>query len=185
MFPRIILDKDNKTNEYYNPQNVCDNVGYWNQEIYRFGIVYIFNNNTLSPVFNILGVNGLSNEKYLIIDSNNDKYKIYRGDTSERAYLAYDEVSHILQDPSLKIYNNMGVTRIDLKDCHRDVPIKLGFSFFDFEHIKQELLNMGIVGYFIVRQKRLPTILAQAMVLNISKNMRLPLIGDEICKVTD
>ena len=44
MFPRIILDKDNKTNEYYNPQNVCDNVGYWNQEIYRFGIVYIFNN---------------------------------------------------------------------------------------------------------------------------------------------
>ena len=185
MFPRIILDKDNKTNEYYNPQNVCDNVGYWNQEIYRFGIVYIFNNNTLSPVFNILGVNGLSNEKYLIIDSNNDKYKIYRGDTSERAYLAYDEVSHILQDPVLKIYNNMGVTRIDLKDCHRDVPIKLGFSFFDFEHIKQELLNMGIVGYFIVRQKRLPTILAQAMVLNISKNMRLPLIGDEICKVTD
>ena len=103
----------------------------------------------------------------------------------ERAYLAYDEVSHILQDPVSKIYNNMGVTRIDLEKYNRDVPIKLGFSFFDFEHVKQELLNMGIVGYFIVRQKRLPTILAQAMVLNISKNMRLPLIGNEICKVND
>gem|GEM_PF-2024959 len=30
-------------------------MGYWNEEYYRLGIVYIYNNNSLSDVFNISG----------------------------------------------------------------------------------------------------------------------------------
>jgi hypothetical protein len=41
--------------EYYNTKNIYYNVGYWNEEFYRLGIVYIFNDNTKSPVYNILG----------------------------------------------------------------------------------------------------------------------------------
>jgi hypothetical protein len=42
-------------NEYYNTKNIYYNVGYWNEEYYRLGIVYIYDDGSLSPVFNILG----------------------------------------------------------------------------------------------------------------------------------
>jgi hypothetical protein len=31
-------------------------LGYWPEEFYRFGIVYIFNDNSLSHVFNVRGI---------------------------------------------------------------------------------------------------------------------------------
>jgi hypothetical protein len=40
---------------YYKPENVYYKVGYWPDEYYRFGIVFVYNNNQLSPVFNVLG----------------------------------------------------------------------------------------------------------------------------------
>jgi hypothetical protein len=40
---------------YYDPAKVYSKVGYWPDEYYRFGIVFIYNNNQLSPVFNIQG----------------------------------------------------------------------------------------------------------------------------------
>lgn len=43
--------------EYYNPINTYYYLGYWPDEIYRIGIVYIYNDDTLSPVFNLRGVN--------------------------------------------------------------------------------------------------------------------------------
>jgi hypothetical protein len=41
---------------YYNTKNLYYRVGYWPEEIYRFGIVYIFENGSVSPVLDILGV---------------------------------------------------------------------------------------------------------------------------------
>jgi len=41
--------------EYYDPFNVNMYLGYWNKEMYRTGIVYIFDHNRLSPVFNTHG----------------------------------------------------------------------------------------------------------------------------------
>jgi hypothetical protein len=41
--------------EYYNTENIYYNVGYWNEEYYRLGIVYIYEDGSLSPVFNTLG----------------------------------------------------------------------------------------------------------------------------------
>jgi hypothetical protein len=40
---------------YYDPEFIYYNTGYWGNELYRFGIVYILPNNELSPVFNIRG----------------------------------------------------------------------------------------------------------------------------------
>jgi hypothetical protein len=42
-----------KAKGYYDPLNVYNKVGYWPDEYYRFGIVFIYNNNQLSPAFNI------------------------------------------------------------------------------------------------------------------------------------
>jgi hypothetical protein len=38
---------------YYNVKNQYYYTGYWPDEYYRFGVVFIFNNNMTSPVFNI------------------------------------------------------------------------------------------------------------------------------------
>jgi hypothetical protein len=51
---------DSNKYEYYNPLNIYNYLGYWDREIYRFGIVYILDDFSLSPVFNICGRNVLN-----------------------------------------------------------------------------------------------------------------------------
>jgi hypothetical protein len=45
--------------EYYNTKNIYYNVGYWDNEIYRLGVVYIMSDNSLSEVFNVRGGNNI------------------------------------------------------------------------------------------------------------------------------
>ena len=45
--------------EYYNAQNIYYKLGYWDEEIYRLGIVYILPNGELTPVFNIRGCSNI------------------------------------------------------------------------------------------------------------------------------
>jgi hypothetical protein len=64
---KSIVDSDYKTksnfnNSYYNSKFIYNKTGYWNREIYRFGVVYILNNGELSPVFNIRGIKDLTDE---------------------------------------------------------------------------------------------------------------------------
>jgi hypothetical protein len=40
---------------YYNSKTIYNKVGYFNNEYYRFGVVYIYQNGTLSNVYNTLG----------------------------------------------------------------------------------------------------------------------------------
>ena len=52
---------------YYNVKNIYNKVGYWPEEFYRFGIVYILNDYTTTPVFNIKGVFSDEENEYGII----------------------------------------------------------------------------------------------------------------------
>ena len=47
--------KDDAQSEYYNPLNIYYKLGYWPDEMYRLGIVYIMIDDSLSPVFNLRG----------------------------------------------------------------------------------------------------------------------------------
>ena len=51
----IQKDSDTTQAEYYSPTNIYYRLGYWPDEIYRLGIVYIMNDDSLSPVFNLRG----------------------------------------------------------------------------------------------------------------------------------
>ena len=76
---------DSDGGEYYNPKNIYSQLGYWPEEFYRFGIVFIKDDDSLSPVFNIIGCNiedsfnsttkviG-SNEKYLTADFDDEGF---------------------------------------------------------------------------------------------------------------
>jgi hypothetical protein len=48
--------EDSSKLEYADPLNTYYYLGYWNKEMYRFGVVYVYENNELSPVFNIRGI---------------------------------------------------------------------------------------------------------------------------------
>ena len=49
------VNKDDAQSEYYNPLNIYYKLGYWPDEIYRLGIVYIMIDDSLSPVFSLRG----------------------------------------------------------------------------------------------------------------------------------
>ena len=49
------VDKDDAQSEYYNPLNIYYKLGYWPDEIYRLGVVYIMIDDSLSPVFSLRG----------------------------------------------------------------------------------------------------------------------------------
>lgn len=57
------LQDDSSQIEYYNPLNIYYKLGYWPEEIYRLGIVYIFNNDSLSPVYPLRGCD-FTRDKY-------------------------------------------------------------------------------------------------------------------------
>ena len=59
---------------YYNTNNIYYFTGYWPGEYYRFGIVYIMSDYSLSPVFNIKG--NLDNNEYGIFQFPEDYYNL-------------------------------------------------------------------------------------------------------------
>ena len=97
--------------EYYNTKNIYYHLGYWDEEIYRLGIVYIMFDGSLSPVFNIRGINGLPDINTLFDKYSLSNYSIL-DDSGERQYLEVDESTYELED-SRYIENSKGVIRIN------------------------------------------------------------------------
>ena len=62
--------------EYYNSENIYNYVGYWNQEMYRLGIVYIMAEGSLSAVYNIRGRNGIPDLEH-ITEYSFENYSVY------------------------------------------------------------------------------------------------------------
>lgn len=135
---------------YYNVHNIYTKVGYWNEEIYRFGIVYILNNGSLSPVYNVRGRNNVPTSA-----SGYDSYK--------NVNIDYD--SQIISSATLE--NSAGVCRInDISTSNNYDYLRVyNFKFIPQEGVIDELKKLQVKGYFLVRQKRMPTILCQAFML--------------------
>ena len=169
---------------YYDPKFIYNNVGYWNHELYRLGIVYIMSNNSLSPVFNIRGINNLSKDTkyseipmYYTLDgvkyrnhiiTEEDTYKIV---SDPSAYKTEFEESTVSSD----LENAKGV--ISLNGAASDKQKIFGISI----QVKQEVLDyikdtLKIKGFFFVRQKRIPTILCQAYTIGIDLESRTPVL---------
>ena len=143
---------------YYDVKNIYHKVGYWNEEIYRFGVVYIMNNGSLSPVYNIRGINEVPYYTGTINDT--DKYTSW-----EEINIDYD-TSLINQ---LTLENSAGVCRINdtsIDSSNGDNYFYVrNYVFVPQQNVKEKLKELGVKGYFFVRQKRIPTILCQAFVL--------------------
>lgn len=185
---------------YYDIKNVYNYVGYWPDEYYRFGVVFVYNNNQLSPVFNIQGYdmqkaedeNNWGNDlpKEAILEDVLFNYSEQNGKKYE--FQQYEPADYIFKD-SIKS-NSKGVVKLNkIKNASSaSNPTLLNIKFHlrgigkpetsatevGLEKIKDTLIGLNIKGLFFVRQKRIPTILAQGLVIGVTDkaNGMLPII---------
>ena len=162
---------------YIDPKFIYDKTGYWGNEIYRFGIVYILNNGELSPVFNIRGNYNIkefaSDTSYKYIDSQYTRIPVWEDD--QRNYINYHEEKYtILKDnKTTSLYENVKgvVTFNPTKDTNTIYSVDIRVD----DDTIQELKKL-VRGYFFVRQTRIPTILAQGITIGIDKESHTPTI---------
>lgn len=182
---------DSRRYEYYNANNIYNYLGYWDDDFYRFGVVYILNNYTLSPVFNIRGINELNTStKFKEIPVYNDKggrNKIIRNKETFEISYRYKTEDGITESNYLSPNeNSKGVIKINYDDKNNPqfgdkMTNAIGFNFNIPEDLLDEL-DGKIKGLFIVRQRRNPTTMCQTIPILTDKSSKLPalpVIDDE------
>lgn len=165
--PNYDIGNDIK-NTYYDSKFIYNRTGYWNHEIYRFGVVFIYNNGTISPVFNTRGISGLNSKtEYTSLEITND---------GKVAEILYDENNFLLKEGKQNEKENIkGVVQIDTSDIGYNNII--GITFDVKPEVLQILQTYNISGLFFVRQKRIPTILCQAYTIGSDQSSSyLPVI---------
>ena len=165
------IDRSGKNSfEYYNTYNIYNYLGYWGEEYYRFGIVYLMNDFTLSPVFNTRGID--------LTDYKDPNFKIKPFELykeNERVFIEYDSDGYIINSNNFD--NNRGVIKLPKVDVIKNdgvFPIGINFKFQELQSgDKNDLiteLKKYTRGFFFVRQKRIPTIIAQGCTIGKTKN---------------
>lgn len=160
---------------YYDVKNVYNYTGYWPDEYYRFGVVFVYNNNKCSNVYNIQGAD-LSKDLTAADFLNSD------GEPYEQ-----EPENYIFREN--KMTNSKGVVRLPTKQVlkyEEEVfqPDILGIQFdlsliekayeklkrgtSEYKDLKSILKSYNIKGLFFVRQKRIPSIYAQGIVVGLT-----------------
>ena len=191
---------------YYDPQFIHDKTGYWGEEIYRIGIVYIMPNNELSPVFNIRGANNIYNFGGRNIEGDHSLYNdgqfsefpvwIEKNEQKIRNYIQYNESNYeiiINNENNENSKNNIpGILQNSMENVKgvvRFIPTKdtntiYGLDIRVSDEVIQELKKY-VKGYFFVRQSRIPTILAQGITIGIDQNAFTPCVATADGYLTD
>lgn len=186
-YDRVSQDYDNSVqNTYSDPRFIYNYVGYQNHEIYRFGVVYLMNDGSLSSVFNIRGMYFTeSNPSYTTFKIEEEKDGVM-----QRLKIAFNEDTGIIYksdgsstESAENIENAFGVTRIHSTESEFDtiIGIKIGIDPECINTLLPHLKELNVKGLFFVRQKRIPIRLCQAFVTGVDPEANVPLLySDEI-----
>lgn len=163
---------------YYDSSNIYNNVGYQDKEYYRFGVVFIYNNGTLSNVYNTLGI-ALPKKNNATYNNNSLFNEITTEGILKRQYIEIDDYGWIKN--SDKFFNNAvqpnakGVCKLDygVSDDQTILGIKFKIPEEVVQYLKEDL---GIRGLFFVRQKCVPNILAQCYLMPMDETLEAPII---------
>lgn len=163
-------DDSSHFKEYYNPIAVNKRVGYFPGEYYRFGVVYIMSNGSLSPVYNLKGCtdwNGLN------ISDDEIKSSL---DSNKLPFISSKDI--FFENSS---YNTKGVFKIPELKLHNiedetTKPIHIKFTIHP--SLQSVLEDNGVKGFFIVRQNRIPIFLAQGFCIGVEDNTHIPVLYD-------
>lgn len=140
---------DYKTgDEYYSTRNIHDKLGYWPDEIYRFGIVYILKDGSTTPAFNMRGGSLSSINESIGADTEVENANDYG----------------IFKTPNVGVITDNTI-----------YPISFEFKLPDAQDSEKEQLEK-VIGWFVVRQKRIPRTICQGLSIGIDKDSHLPMI---------
>ena len=166
--------------EYFNTSNIYYRLGYWDEEIYRFGIVYILNDYSLSPVFNIRGISELSpNTKFSCEDKSIDDEINYGEDN------IIEESNGIENSKGVIKINNASYNTFNGEGTIKPIGLKFKFTADVLDGKANPGLKSLTKGFFIVRQKRIPTILAQAIGIGTSAKSFTPTLQVNTSKLVN
>ena len=160
--------------EYYNTKNIYYNVGYWDNEIYRLGVVYIMSDNSLSEVFNIRGGNNIKSITDYTINNPEINPETLYSDNGDRQYITIDEDTNCLHGGK-PLENSKGVVRF-MKNTDNSEYINYIQVLVPTVVLKYLKNTYDIKGLFFVRQKRNPTLLAQAFTMSYDSEAQCPAI---------
>lgn len=172
---------------YYNVNNIYNFTGYWDEEIYRFAIVYVLNDYSLTDPFNVRGRDfSINGGQYT---RSGGTYDMYDGNISstypkgKRQYIYNEESGFCPLVPGIpdSLENLRGTVKIKIDATSSQIDDKkikpIGIQFEISPEVQQEL-EIYTKGFFIVRQKRIPTIIAQGYTIGHDSISGLPLIPE-------
>ena len=168
-------------NTYVDPLFIYNFTGYQNHEIYRFGIVYLLKNGTLSPVFNIRGM--YFNEKdteytnFPVLQQKDGQQSRLYISSNEDTGIVYKNGNDASTEATESLENIYGVLRIET-GLNQEISNVIGvqIDIQDRDTLFQELRKHNIKGYFFVRQKRIPLRLCQAFTIGVDGESNTPLL---------
>lgn len=168
-------------NTYVDPLFIYNFTGYQNHEIYRFGIVYLLKNGTLSPVFNIRGM--YFNEKdteytnFPVLQQKDGQQSRLYISSNEDTGIVYKNGNDASTEATESLENIYGVLRIET-GLNQEISNVIGvqIDIQDRDALFQELRKHNIKGYFFVRQKRIPLRLCQAFTIGVDGESNTPLL---------
>ena len=147
------VDKPYYNAEYYSTHNIYYSVGYWPEEWYRFGIVFILNDGATTPVFNMRsGWFNDAGKRQDFISTDEIPFEQFVDDKGN-----VPPVYGVFKTPKWNVFQNN-------KIC----PIKFRFN------LEWSMLPPEVTGYFFVRQKRIPITLCQGLSMGIDMRSHLP-----------
>lgn len=151
--------------EYFNVHNIYDNIGYMPEEYYRIGVVFIYNDDTRSAVYNLRGC----------------------AFTSMFQWNFYNEVLNdgdsAININDLFIGNSTGNTKGVFKMPYVNLIASSGnintinLKFAIPAYIASTLATLNIKGCYFVRQSRIPVFLTQGYSIGVSDTAHIPMLG--------
>ena len=181
IFPKVELQTLEDINSNYNPTNnsygyyetinIYNKTGYFPEEYYRFGVVFIYSNGTLSNVYNTFGYE--CNNKDATYP---EKLYTLTGANGERQYINYDhngKISEIEETYS----NAKGVVKLNITGITNHQI--LGIKFIVHNNVISYLKKLNIIGFFFVRQKRIPNIITQCYLMPFDRWLQAPVLKSQ------
>lgn len=92
--------------EYYSTQNIYHYLGYWPNEYYRFGLVYILSDGSTTPVFNITGYYTINYENGIFVNdqTTSNEFGIFK--TPNVNILAADDIKPLCFQFNVPLYTD-------------------------------------------------------------------------------
>lgn len=174
---------------YFNTMNAYEKTGYFPNEIYRFGIVYVLHDGTYTFAFPIRGGFGVKEDADDINSDNHYSYQIKDGVKSYDIFeedIDINEESYMLNNANVLFENSRGVCRFAMPtewDDSKGMPLMSIRIKFRKEWLDE--VHKYAKGFMIVRQKRKPLTLCQGLSIGVDSESGIPMLDTNDGYITE